>query len=190
MPKVKTEEKRERILLAALRVFSDKGYYGSSIPSIAKQAGVATGTIYVYFTDKRALVNELYTYLRNKTRQELDLGKPGMTPRERFHTLWQSYIHYGIRNREAVEFLEGHHHAPYLSKESRKAAFEWFNEYTGFLYEMLQAGAIKSESLYILLAAMEGMALGLLHVIWHGHVEPTDEAIAAMEQMAWEALRA
>ncbi len=189
MSPVKSEEKRFRILEAALRVFSDKGYYGSSIPSIAKEAEVATGTIYVYFKDKQALANELYLYLRDIFRQHVKLGDDRMTPRERFHTLWQSYIHFGLSHRMELEFIEDHHHAPYLEKETQKAAFEFLNDYSKFLENLVKAGAVKNESLFLLLGMMEGMALGLLHIIWHEHLEPTEENIAKAEQMAWEAIR-
>ena len=41
-----TERKRKQILNAALAVFSQKGYGESTVPDIAREAGVAVGTIY------------------------------------------------------------------------------------------------------------------------------------------------
>ena len=45
-------EKRERILQAAISVFADKGFYDTRVSEIAKAAGVADGTIYLYFENK------------------------------------------------------------------------------------------------------------------------------------------
>lgn len=45
-------EKRERILQAAISVFADKGFYDARVSEIAKAAGVADGTIYLYFENK------------------------------------------------------------------------------------------------------------------------------------------
>ena len=49
------EERKGQILEAALDIFSRKGYAAATIPEIARAAGVAVGTIYLYFPDKREL---------------------------------------------------------------------------------------------------------------------------------------
>ena len=49
---VKTEDKHQRIIKAALRVFAKKGFYNSRVSEIAKEAAVADGTIYLYFKNK------------------------------------------------------------------------------------------------------------------------------------------
>lgn len=54
--KKKAVEKRQgQILKAALEIFTQKGYTAATIPEIAKEAGVATGTIYLYYPSKREL---------------------------------------------------------------------------------------------------------------------------------------
>jgi AcrR family transcriptional regulator len=50
-----TEKRREEILTAALDVFTEKGYAAATIPEIARAAGVAAGTIYLYYPSKREL---------------------------------------------------------------------------------------------------------------------------------------
>ena len=50
-----TQKRQEQILSAALTVFSQKGYTAATIPEIARSAGVATGTIYLYYPSKREL---------------------------------------------------------------------------------------------------------------------------------------
>jgi len=50
-----TAERRDHILMAALQIFTQKGYDGATIPEIARAAGVAAGTIYLYYPSKREL---------------------------------------------------------------------------------------------------------------------------------------
>jgi len=45
-------DKRARILKAAIKVFAKKGFYATRVSEIAKAAGVADGTIYLYFKNK------------------------------------------------------------------------------------------------------------------------------------------
>ncbi len=48
----KMEDKHQRIIKAALKVFAKKGFYNSRVSEIAKEAAVADGTIYLYFKNK------------------------------------------------------------------------------------------------------------------------------------------
>src|SRR5437660_12011340 len=52
--------KRERILDAAVRVFAEKGFFGAKVSEIAREAGVADGTIYLYFKSKDDLLISLF----------------------------------------------------------------------------------------------------------------------------------
>ena len=60
--------KRERILRAAVDVFAQNGYFNAKVSEIAKAAGVADGTIYLYFDGKEDL---LITIFREHTRNFL-----------------------------------------------------------------------------------------------------------------------
>ena len=51
---------RERLVRAALELFTTQGYHTSTTPQIAKRAAVAEGTIYRHFDSKEHLLNEIY----------------------------------------------------------------------------------------------------------------------------------
>ncbi|MBN1190963.1 MAG: TetR/AcrR family transcriptional regulator [Dehalococcoidales bacterium] len=53
--KMIAEKRREQIIEAASRVFTHKGFSAATVPEIAREAGVASGTIYLYFSGKRDL---------------------------------------------------------------------------------------------------------------------------------------
>ena len=53
-------DKRERILDAAVRVFAKKGFHATRVSEVAKAAGVADGTIYLYFKSKDELLVKLF----------------------------------------------------------------------------------------------------------------------------------
>jgi TetR/AcrR family transcriptional regulator, fatty acid metabolism regulator protein len=53
-------DKRERILDAAERVFARRGFFNSRVAEIARDAGVADGTIYLYFKSKDDLLISLF----------------------------------------------------------------------------------------------------------------------------------
>jgi AcrR family transcriptional regulator len=57
--RVSQDERRSTILSAALDVFSEHGFAAARLDDVAKKAGVAKGTLYLYFPDKEALFEEL-----------------------------------------------------------------------------------------------------------------------------------
>ncbi|MCP4606664.1 MAG: TetR/AcrR family transcriptional regulator [Proteobacteria bacterium] len=56
-------ERREQILEHAAALFGQKGYHSTSIADIIRSAGIARGTFYLYFENKRAIFEELLDYL-------------------------------------------------------------------------------------------------------------------------------
>jgi AcrR family transcriptional regulator len=57
--KVEPEARRQAILDAALHVFAERGFEAARLDDVAARAGVAKGTLYLYFRDKEALFEEL-----------------------------------------------------------------------------------------------------------------------------------
>jgi TetR/AcrR family transcriptional regulator, fatty acid metabolism regulator protein len=55
-----SSQKRRKILDGALRAFARKGFYGTKVSEIAQEAGVADGTIYLYFRNKDDLLISLF----------------------------------------------------------------------------------------------------------------------------------
>ncbi len=52
--------KKDLIINAAIKVFADKGFYTANVADVAKEAGVADGTIYLYFKNKDDLLISLF----------------------------------------------------------------------------------------------------------------------------------
>lgn len=53
-------DKREAILRAAIRVFANNGYFNSKVADIAREAGVADGTVYLYFKSKEEILHSIF----------------------------------------------------------------------------------------------------------------------------------
>src|SRR3990172_9063225 len=53
-------DKREAILRAAIRVFAHNGYFNSKVADIAREAGVADGTVYLYFKGKEDILHSVF----------------------------------------------------------------------------------------------------------------------------------
>ncbi len=75
MSRQRSDDKRRKILQAAVKVFARKGYFGAKVSEIARKAGVADGTIYLYFRNKEdilvSLFDEVMVEHLDKARAEL-----------------------------------------------------------------------------------------------------------------------
>ena len=82
-------DKRALILDAAIKVFARKGYHGSRVSDIAREADIAYGLVYHYFTNKeeilRTIFEERWSGLRHQQRKaqrgrETEDGRSGLHP--------------------------------------------------------------------------------------------------------------
>ena len=94
MAQVKKQAVRDAILKSAFRLFSRKGYEGTTLSQIAAGSGVSTANVYVYFASKLEVLYAIYDpWLRERlTRLEMELARvrdPRRRLRMLLETLWR-----------------------------------------------------------------------------------------------------
>ncbi|MCX7894627.1 MAG: TetR family transcriptional regulator [Thermoanaerobaculum sp.] len=82
-PTLGQQRKRTRILEAAVRVFGERGYFGARMRDVAQAAGVADGTLYLYFASKEDLLTAILeeyaqAFVERARRDCQDLADPRM----------------------------------------------------------------------------------------------------------------
>jgi AcrR family transcriptional regulator len=88
MARLLSEEKRNALLTAATNAVALAGV-AASTARIAKDAGVAEGTLFIYFPTKDELLNQLYLDLKSDLRGFLTTDYPADTSvQEQIHHLW------------------------------------------------------------------------------------------------------
>ena len=60
MARNRSPNKYHRIILAATKIFAQKGFFQARISDIAREAGVADGTVYIYFESKDAILIAIF----------------------------------------------------------------------------------------------------------------------------------
>jgi TetR/AcrR family fatty acid metabolism transcriptional regulator len=85
--------KRDAILRAAIDVFAERGFFSSQVADIARAAGVAAGTVYLYFKSKDDLLVSIFD---RSMREGLTLGRAAVAdlddPRERLRRLARGHL--------------------------------------------------------------------------------------------------
>jgi len=71
-PDARRAERERQILEAAVRAFSRHGYHNCTVAQVAREAGVADGTIYLYFRGKEDLLISAFRHVLERILDELD----------------------------------------------------------------------------------------------------------------------
>lgn len=85
-------DKRERILLAAERIFGRHGFFAARVSEIAKEAGVADGTIYLYFKSKDDLLISLFEQRMTQVNEALRAAIAGVPPKDQLRAFIKAYL--------------------------------------------------------------------------------------------------
>lgn len=103
MPEAKT---KENILKAAIELFSEKGYYETSMAAIAEKAGVGKGTLYWYFSSKdemfKSLITEKIQELQPSIKNIIESGLPA---EKAFQEFIRIMIKFMIENRNLSKIV-------------------------------------------------------------------------------------
>jgi len=131
--------KRHRILRAAIDVFAQSGYFNAKVSEIAKAAGVADGTIYLYFDGKEDL---LTTIFREHTRSYLQSLERDMAPVRRAEDRIRIAIRHHLeslgrdRSLAIVAQVELRHSLKFMSLLSHQEV----GDYLGILRNVVEQG--------------------------------------------------
>ena len=102
-----SSEKRERFLNAALKLFTEKGVQNTSTAEIAREAGTASGTLFLYFPTKQQLINELVLMISKQEADHINtLLDPSMSVRDTFFTIWDGSIRWLLENLDAYQYSQ------------------------------------------------------------------------------------
>jgi TetR/AcrR family fatty acid metabolism transcriptional regulator len=103
---VSTIDRRDSILKAATEVFARRGYFQSQVADVARAAGVAAGTVYLYFRSKDDLLASIFERTMKETLVAGESAIAGVDdPRERLRRIARLHLERMGRDRDlAVVF--------------------------------------------------------------------------------------
>ncbi len=131
------EATRQRLLRAALDLYTTVGFRATTTPAIAARAGVAEGTIYRHFSGKEHLLNEVY---RNAQRWGLEMVRePGEHPlpaAERLRSIGRRLLDAAAHDPALARMLLRTREEQHLDEASREAA----RQFRGALQEVIAGG--------------------------------------------------
>lgn len=135
--KEQVEDKRTALMESALKLFTERGFHGTSTAQKSEEAGVATGTLFNYFPAKEDLINSLYFEVKGKLSRSM--GKEiqaQSTFQDKLRKMWHNLIEWGLDNQDDFLFVGQFCSSPYITNYTRE---EVMKEYV-FLHDLVKEG--------------------------------------------------
>lgn len=161
-------DKRQKILNAATRLFVERGFQNTSTANISKEAGVATGTLFIYFATKDELINTIYKEAKQRMAEYLKEGFPeGASTRDKLKHLWAKVAAWALDNSENFRFMHMFSASPFITNLTR----EEVESTSSFAMQSIKDGMKSGE--------IANIPIELFHSILDGFLSGTVRYIAA-----------
>ncbi|QUM82720.1 TetR/AcrR family transcriptional regulator [Moritella sp. 5] len=131
-----TKSKKTLILDAALALFTVNGFHGTTTAAIAREAKVATGTLFHHFATKEALIEALYLEVKKEFAQAL-LQPNDHNAESRLTDIWVNGVHWLVNHPQKMAFILLCSHSLYFDKKIQLVIWE---EVLGFFTQLLNTG--------------------------------------------------
>jgi AcrR family transcriptional regulator len=138
-------DKARLLLDTAIRLFSERGFWDTPTALIAKEAGVANGTLFNYFGSKTALIEGVYLSLKQDWADHIDAAEiTGDTLPERLQECWKRSIEWPVANPDRYILLEQLKQSEDISRGTSMGGANMFAAAMALFAEAGQAGLIRS----------------------------------------------
>jgi AcrR family transcriptional regulator len=176
----RVEQRRDLILAAALEEFSGHGFEATRLEDIARRAGVAKGTIYLYFADKEALFQELIRWQLTPVIGAFErVTRADVPVRVVADQLIEMFVReiYGTRRKDVIRLIvsEGPRFPKLAEFYYREVLSRMIEAFRGVLRRAVERGELKSDAFVKFPQLL--VAPGLVAILWNGlfdRFEPLD----------------
>src|SRR5690554_4285990 len=139
-----TLNKKTIILECTLDLVREHGIHGFPVSEVAKQGGIAVGTIYHYFEGKDQLIQELYQYVVELIYQvALKEDDPNKSFQERYFTFWTNLVDLYHAKPSILSFFELYNNSSYRSDDTHGIKGKFYDWLFMFFDEGLKSGEIR-----------------------------------------------
>jgi AcrR family transcriptional regulator len=185
-----SKNKQDDIYAAAMHLFAERGYDGTTVPMIAEAANVGAGTIYRYFENKEALVNSLFMQCVLNFSDAIKTGYPyEANTREQFSHIFTHLFEFAKNNVDAFLFINAHDDGYYLDENSKKTFSDFLSFFIVAIERGKERGNIRDLPSAALIAIVYGPINILIKMMETCELTFTPELLKELEDSAWNAIR-
>ena len=155
-------DKKKQILDAALKLFVEYGFHGAPTSLIAKEAGVANGTLFHYYATKDELVIALYVDIKSRMATYVfEHSKAQKTFKDTVKEQYLAALYWALDHKLEYRFTEQFKTSPYLGQIAPGEIEESLKPYHDMLRKGIKEKIIKPQSVDLLFTLISSHTYGL-----------------------------
>lgn len=182
-------QKQRKIIDAALSLFVKNGIHNTSMQNLAKQAGIATGSIYNYFDSKETLVVEIFHTLVAESIATITINYDSSQPvKNKFYYLMQQQIQFNIKNPDKFRFFGMCAYEP-IVMQAVKSNDHQDSPLANVLRQGKDENLLKDLSVQDIFYFLFSGIASLIEWRLFNHQNISDNDISNMVDMAWDSIR-
>ena len=189
--KLRDENKIARIHKATLKLVKATGLAGITMQLVAKEAKLATGTLYIYFENKESLIVSLFQECIKNSQGIFFNNYNATAPfKAGFHIIWSNVLQHRLSHFEESLFMEQCFHSPFIDEQTKIEAKKLFEPLKDLLLRGKKEHLIKDIDNFWLIAFMIGFINEIAKRVNYFNKKLTNEVIEASFQLCWDGLKA
>tara|TARA_R110000744_G_C19370576_1_gene562447 strand:+ start:8591 stop:9181 length:591 start_codon:yes stop_codon:yes gene_type:complete len=188
--KEKITDKKRALLNATLTLVNDHGFHDAPMSKIAKLAGVAPATIYLYFENKQDLINNLYLEVKASFSDCAFKGYDNTMPvKIGFEIIWYNIADYKLNLVNEASFLSQCDNTPMIDEEIRKEGLKHLQPLLDLWEQGKKEGIIKPLSIFVLYAYTIYPLTFLMAMQERDLYTLNKKVLGETFQVAWDAIK-
>lgn len=189
--KQKDDRKIEAIASAVYRLAAQRGLVSITLADIAREAGVATSTLYVYYKSREDLLDDVYQKAKTASVMRYSKNDDAAAPlKSRVRRIWNNIVDNRIENSQQVAFLEQYCYSDLLSDDSRALTQRLMAPFLDILVAGQNSEQLKPMVPVFLAVTIMGLAKETAVLVAGGQLADDKQTRAGGFQMCWDAIRA
>jgi AcrR family transcriptional regulator len=189
--KPKDDEKLRAIARATFALVEQTGLSGLTMAAIAREAGLATATLYVYFKSKEELLVALYEQAKTATTASLMHGDDPSQPfRTRFQHMWLNWLEHRLTHAAEMVFVEQYYNSPWFSDQSRNLSARLIKDWVAMIETARSQQILKDVPTPMLINAFGGSVRETAGMLRSGAIKRTDTNLAMAFGLCWDGIKA
>jgi len=163
--KLRGEDLRDAVLQTALRLFSERGFFNTSIHDIRREAGVSIGAIYHHFGTKEKLARSLYDDLLSRMEGEIGAAvAAGRDCRSRCHAVVRVLFDLAVKEPDMMDFVLMARHREFMHDATPICSSGPFSRMREVIEDGMAQGEIREMDPWVAASAMFGGALRMMQL--------------------------
>jgi AcrR family transcriptional regulator len=150
-------DKKDKLLQSALKLFVEFGFHDTPTSKIAKEAGIASGTLFYFFPTKDELIKSLYIDV--KSRLTAYVAKK-IEDKTTLHDILKGYytasLNWAMKHKTEFRFIEQFNSSPYLNQIAEEEIQKHIKPVTDLLKEGIKVKIIKPLDVDIIFTLISG----------------------------------